>query len=594
MRDLRKEGYVIRTSNDNEKAELLELQCKNCGGFLELTDKTHAVCPYCGQKYLIDEAKGTIINVQVDYSGGEEMMEAVNSTKRTLIIFLVIASVIAAIILAFNIAARKSVFSKSDADAPVDENGMLLRIFCKDIFGKEYEDITQEEFDSIKYIRCAYEREGGETFNVISYSFTDYEDCESEEAFQDTVKKWTYRTKMVSWPSDYTMFKGLTRIDNTDAVWLSLVTFHPDSRISCVNTDDRLDTVAGVVDPKYVKILRIGIMGNNLQDIGQFINLEELDVDTNLSSRETDITGISQCGKLKSLKLRCGESYKGLESLKELKQLKSLYIDKMTAEQWGFLEGLGQLEELSISTGEDADLSALDALPNLKKVDFLDQCYIMPQELSRLKGVENLRVAVKEPQCLEILGGFEGLKSLDLHMAIKEYETPVDVSPLAGLGQLQRLSMDNFWGGQFVGVETLLSLPSLKAFRLDQGTGSDSQILIDTEALEGNAGLEELGIINCVIKDLETEEDGDFGFVSRFGGLKRLYLDACGLTDISFVEELGDLRACSLMDNDIRDLSPLLACRKLEAVSVDREAAAGVEFPGDVMVNTEIFEKIYE
>ncbi len=594
MRDLKTEEYVIRTSNDNEKAELLELQCKNCGGFLELTDKTHAVCPYCGQKYLIDEAKGTIINVQVDYSGGEEMMEAVNSTKRRLIIFLVIASVIAAIILAFNIAARKSVFSKSDADAPVDENGMLLRIFCKDIFGKEYEDITQEEFDSIKYIRCAYEREGGETFNVISYSFTDYEECESEEAFQDTVKKWTYRTKMVSWPSDYTMFKGLTRIDNTDAVWLSLVRFHPDSRISCVNTDDRLDTVAGVVDPKYVKILRIGIMGNNLQDIGQFINLEELDVDTNLSSRETDITGISQCSKLKSLKLRCGESYKGLESLKELKQLKSLYIDKMTAEQWGFLEGLAQLEELSIYTGEDADLSALDALPNLKKVDFLDQCYIMPQELSRLKGVENLRVAVKEPQCLEILGGFEGLKSLDLHMAIKEYETPGDVSPLAGLGQLQRLSMVNFWGGQFVGVETLLSLPSLKAFRLDQGTGSDSQILIDTEALEGNAGLEELGIINCVIKDLGTEEEGDFGFVSRFGGLKRLYLDECGLTNISFVEELGDLRACSLMDNDIRDLSPLLACRKLEAVSVDREAAAGVEFPGDVMVNTEIFEKIYE
>jgi hypothetical protein len=145
-----------------------------------------------------------------------------------------------------------------------------------------------------------------------------------------------------------------------------------------------------------------------------------------------------------------------------------------------------------------------------------------------------------------------------------------------------------------VGVETLLSLPSLKAFRLDQGTGSDSQILIDTEALEGNAGLEELGIINCVIKDLGTEEEGDFGFVSRFGGLKRLYLDECGLTNISFVEELGDLRACSLMDNDIRDLSPLLACRKLEAVSVDREAAAGVEFPGDVMVNTEIFEKIYE
>ena len=64
--DLRREGYVIRTSNIKERAELLELQCRNCGGFLELTDRTHAVCPYCGQRYLIDEAKGTVINVQVD------------------------------------------------------------------------------------------------------------------------------------------------------------------------------------------------------------------------------------------------------------------------------------------------------------------------------------------------------------------------------------------------------------------------------------------------------------------------------------------------------------------------------------------------
>ena len=58
--------------------------------------------------------------------------------------------------------------------------------------------------------------------------------------------------------------------------------------------------------------------------------------------------------------------------------------------------------------------------------------------------------------------------------------------------------------------------------------------------------------------------------------------------------ELKDLRACSLKDNDIRDLSPLLACRRLELVSVDKEAAAGVEFPGDVEVNTEVFVRIYE
>lgn len=591
---LRREGYVIRTSNDKEKPELLELQCRNCGGFLELVDRTHAVCPYCGQKYLIDEAKGTIINVQVDYSGSDEMVEAVNSTKKTLIVFLIIAAVIAAVVLAFNIAARMSVFSSSDEDGLVDENGILLRIFCKDIFGKEYEDITEEEFASVKYIRCAYEREGSETFNVIFYSFTDYQDCESQEEFQETIKKWTYRTKMVSWPSDYTMFTGLTRIDNTDAVWLSLVKFSPDSRISYVDTDDRLDTVANVLNPEYVKVLHIGIMGNNLQDIGRFKNLEELDVDTNLSSKEADISGISQCSQLKSLRLRCGEGYKGLENLKDLKGLKSLYIDKMPASEWGFLKELPQLEELSIYTGEDADLSALEHLSNLKKVNFLDQCYILPEELEKLRGVEDLTIAVNQEACLEILGSFDSLKALDVHMAIHEYQVPVDVSPLAGLKGLEKLYMDNFWGCQYTGVEQLLNLPELKIFRLGQGAGSDAELLMDMGTFSKSQVLEELGMINCTVTDMVTGEQQDFGFVAEFPGLKRLYLDECGLEDISFVSGLKDLRACSLMGNDIMDLSPLLECKRLGMVSVDKEAAAGIRFPDDVWVNTEAFVKIYE
>lgn len=590
---MRREGYVIHTSNIKERAELLELQCRNCGGFLELTDRTHAVCPYCGQRYLIDEAKGTVINVQVDYSGSDEMKEAVNSTKKALIVFLIAASLIAAVILAFNIAARKSVFSKSDADAPVDENGVLLRIFCKDIFGKEFEDITQEEFSRVRYIRCAYEREGNETFNVIYYSFTNYEDCGSEEEFRDTVKTWTYRSKSVSWPSDYTMFTGLTRIDNTDAVWMSLVTFSPDCRISYVDTDDRLDTVAAAVNPEYVKVLHIGLMGNKLEDIGQFKNLEELDVDTNIASREADISNISQCPNLKRVRLRCGEGYTGLESLAGLKQLKSLSFDKMPATEWGFLKDLPQLEELSAYTGEDADLSILDSLPNLRKVDFLDRCYILPEELKRLSGVEELGVAVKETECLDILGGFDRLKVLDLHMSIHEYETPVDVTPLAGIKNLEKIYMDNFWGCRFTGVEQILNLPGLKVFRLGQGTGSDAEILMDTEAVAGSSVLEEIGFLNCRITDPAGEEQ-DFGFIAKFPGVKRLYLDECGLEDISFAAMLGDLRMCSFMDNDIQDLSPLLQCKKLGTVAADADAAAGVKFPGDVSVSTDVFRKIYE
>lgn len=586
--------YVIRTSNKNEKAELLKLECENCGASLELVDKTHARCPYCGQRYLIDEAKGTIVHVQVDYSGNREMYQAVNNTRNALILFLAVGALVTLIVLGFNIAAKKSVFSTSDEDMPVDAHGELLVIFCKDIFGKEYKEITPEEFASIRYLRCSYEREGSEDFNVISYSFTNYEDCSSEEEFQDTVKTWTYRTKRVTWPSDYTMFTGLTRIDTTDTVWLSLLKFSPDSKISRVDTDDRLDTVFGTLNPEYIKVLNLGIMGNNLEGIGRFKNLEELAVDTNLSSQNADISGIEECTKLRKVRLRCGEAYTGLEKLSGLSGLESIYIDHVMLEDCGFLKDLSGLEELSIYTGEEADLSLLDSFPNLKKVDFLDQEYIMPGEISRLAGVEKLRISVGEQECLEQLASIGSLRELNLHLAVKEYGVPTDISPLARLTGLKKLRLDNFWGDEMVGIEPVLMIAGLEEIWLGRETAGDLEPLLDAGLLGENPTIQEMALLNCHPRDAVTGEEIDFGFLSHFPGIKRLYLDGCDLADISFVEGMEDLRACSLMDNELLDLSPLLACRKLEAVSFDEKSAASVRFPADVAVNTESYIRIYD
>lgn len=590
----RPQEYVIRTSNQNEKAELLKLECTNCGATLDLVDKTHAVCPYCGQKYLIDEAKGTIVNIQVDYSGSDEMYEAVSSAKKVLIIFLIVASLIALIIFGFNIAAKKSVFSTSDSDLPVDAGGQLLVIFCQDIFEKDFEEITEEEFASIRYLRCAYDRDGSESFNAIYYSFTNYEDCQSEEEFQETVKTWTYRMKRVNWPSDYTMFTGLTRIDNRDAVWLSLLKFSPDARISCVDTDDKLETISNILNPEYIKTLHIGIMGTSLEGIGQYQNLEELEVDTNLSNQSMDVSGIKECKNLKSLKLRCGEEYTGLESLQELSNLRDLYIDKIPLPNCTFLENLSHLESLAIYTGEDPTLSVLDSLPNLKKVNFLDSEYIPPQEIHHLKTIEDLTIAVKENQGLDELSSLENLRTLRLHMSINEYQVPVDVSVLAGLGNLECLYLDNFWGGEITGVEPLLNLPRLTAFRLGKRMASDIELTINPELLEDNPSIEEIGFFECTLKDTATGEERDFSFLTHYPNIKRLYLDGCDQEDISFVPELADLRRCSLQDNHISDLSPLLTCKRLEAISADKEAAAKVQFSPDVYVNTEIFTSIYE
>ncbi len=593
-KDGTEDSYIIRTSNRNEKPELLRMECKNCGASLELTDRTHAFCPYCGQKYLIDEAKGTMVHIQVDYSGSDEMYEAVSSTKKVLIIFLIVASLIALIIFGFNIAARKSLFSKSDADLPVDANGQLLVIFCKDIFGKEFKEITPEEFASIKYLRCAYERENGEMFNVISYSFADYEDYPGEEEFQETVKTWSYRSKQVSWPSDYTMFTGLTRIDTTDTVWLSLLKFSPDAPIHYIDTDDRLPTISNVLNPEQIKVMHIGLMGTSLEGIEQYKNLEELEVDTNLSSHSMALDGIQQCQKLKTLRLRCGDAYTGLEHLQKLPQLTSLYIDQVPLGDCGFLKKLSALEELSIYTGENASLSILESLPNLKRIDFLDREYIPPKEISRLKGVEELAIAIKEKECLEELSALETLKVLKLHMSIREYQTPVDVSALGKLSQLQWLKLDNFWGDEITGLEPILNLPQLSVFWLGYKGSSDVMPLLNLELLKGNPVLEEIGLWQCFPKDAATKEPISLSFLARFPNIKRLYLDGCDLTDVSFAAEMSNLRACSLQDNDILDLSPLVMCKKLEIISVDKKAASSARFPEDVSINTEPYIRIYE
>ena len=595
--DNHSDTYTIHTSNTNERAELLGLECKNCGAVLELVDKTHAICPYCGQRYLIDEAKGTVINIQVDYSGNEEMHRAVNQTRKTLIIFLSIAVFLALIIFGFNIAARKSIFSSSDTDIPVDANGELLVIFCKDIFGKEYKDITPEELGSIRYLKCFYERENGETFNSISYSFTDYQDCEDEKEFQKTVRKWTYRTKQVSWPSDYTMFTGLTRIDTTDTVWLSLLHFSPESHISYVDTDDSLETISSILKPEEIKVLHIGIMGTSLEGIGQYTNLEELEVDTTLTIKSVDVTGLEECKHLKHLRLSCGETYTGLEKLNGLSQLTSLHIDHMPVGECNFLKELSGLEELFVYAGEEPELSVLTSLSSLKRIYFVDYEYIPLEQMEILKSmdkIEEMMVAVKEMECLEMISTMENLKALDLHLSIKEYQKPTNVSMLSNLRNLEKIQIDNFWGGEIAGLEGILNLPNLSTFRFGRTTGADAELLIDAQLLEDNPSVHELGFTSCHPKDINTGEEIEFHFLNHYPSVQRLYLDECDVADVSFVENMDDLRACSLKNNEISDLSPLSGCRKLEIVCADKESVKGLKLLKEVEVYTELYVSIYE
>lgn len=579
MKNQIEENYTIHTSVDNESAELVKMACTNCGASLTIVDKTHAKCPFCGQTYLIDEAKGIVVNVNVDYGNSAEVRQSVKKTQRLIIGFFIAAVVVTAIILAFNIAANKSVFSSSDSDAPVQENGNLLVIFCKDIFQKEYRDITPEEFGSIRYIRYTYQRDGNsdDHYHVVYYSFTNYEDCESEEEFLDTVSMWTYEDSKASWPSDFTMLTGLTRIDTTNSLWMSLINFSENCKISYVTTDDNLETVSSRVNPEYVKVLDLGTFSNNLNGLEQYKNLEVLKAQNTHLYNTTDLSGIGQCSKLRQLELNCADAYEGAEEIAELSELTSLSMNGVLLPECEFLKEMPQLEELTMDVGEDADLSILSYLPNLKKLDTGNDDIVSAKQLLVLSNLEDLTVSVDTLENIALLAELKKLKSLHLDTSYWEVdenydEVPIDISIFSQLPELEYFYISRFSGGGFCGVESILNLPALKCFGVSVSALKEDFNLNREELIE-NSSLETFYLENVCACDSLTGEEGGFEFLSNYPNLKELWLQDCDLADISFASGLKNLERCHFEKNEITDYSPLKECKKLEYLCVGLDSS---------------------
>lgn len=583
--------YTIHTSTENEQAELVKLKCSNCGASLELIDKTHARCPFCQQEYMIDEAKGMIINVNIDYGDSDEVQKTLHSTKRTMIIFLCIVAFIVIIILGINIAANSSVFSSSDRDMAFEENGELLVIFCKDIFGKEYKDITKEELESIKYIRYASDRDVNDGFHVIEYSFTDYADCEDEEEFQDTIKRWTYMNSKASWPADFTMFTGLTRIDTTNSLWLSQLRFSKEAPINYVETDNQLEVVTEKFDPENIKVLHIGIQADDLAGIEAYKNLEELEIDYVGGMGNLDVSGIGECSNLKKLMLDCADTYTGLEELEELQQMESIYISGVELKDSSFLKGMTELEELSTNVGENGDLSMLSSLPELKRLYFMDNEPIDSKRLQILPQLEELRLAVDEIESLQGVAELTNLKSLELYMTISGgmWGEAIDVSMLSELPYLEELTIRDFFDGEITGMESIFNKPTMKSIFLGDyiNISMEMEVILDPELLVDNPSLESLKMVGWKTSVDSKEIEESYDILAHYPNLKKIGMAECELSNIDFMASLPNLEVVNLQENELTDYTPLLSCKKLRAVYVYGNPQMETGLPESVEVITE-------
>lgn len=583
--------YTIHTSIDNTVAELVKLECTNCGGALKLTDKTHAKCPFCGQAFLIDEAKGTVININIDYEGTEEVNQTINSTKKVLVLFLVIIVIFVLGILGVNIAANSSAMSSSDRDAAFEENGELLAIFCKDIFGKEYKDITDEEFASIRYIRYDSDRDVNDGFHVIKYSFTNYEDCESEEEFQDTIETWTYHNTKASWPSDFTMFTGLTRIDNSNSLWLSLMKYSEDAKISYIETDEALKNVTACFPPEYVKVLHMGAQGGSLEGIEEYKNLEELVVD-GYSGRgaELDITGLGSCTRLTKIYLSSGTVSAGLEELENLENIRSLYVSGVELKDSVFLRKMPELEELSTKIGESGDVSMLEEVPNLKKLHLTDSEEVDIESLLCLKKLEEVNLDIDSQEMLQQLTQLENLKVLEIDLKIFGGSgNTADVSVLAELPKLEVLKIDDFWDGDIAGMESIFNKQGMRIIAIgdEVNTSMNAKVVLDPHLLEDNSSVEAVKLTGWK-NAADGQEQEHYDILRHYPNLKRLDLGGNEIADIGFIADLQNLEVIDLQENEITDYSPLESCKKLKLIYIYGNPETEPDLPENIVVDKEL------
>lgn len=544
--------------------QLLKLECKNCGASLKMQDQTHAKCTHCGQIYLIDEIANEIVDVSVDYRDTAAARKAVFISKILLVVFVSLAVSGLSITLYYNIGANISALS-SDGEQ-TEDIGEAMVLFCEDIFGKEYSQITREEFDSIKYLKYSYEDVGNkQNYHMIEYSFTDYQDCDSEDAFQETIQQWTHSSDETRlWVHDLTMFTGLTRIDTTEhRIGPDQMKFAEGNCISYVETAHSQELIAEILAAENIKVLHTEFGGYDSAEVfAQFVNLEELVLsDPVPMGNSVDISSLRECSKLRSLKLDCGVPYTGMEALGTLTQLESLYIDDTQLSECAFLEDLPQLKELYVCSGEEPDLSVLQELSNLEKLYFLDDEKINVQSICMLTNLQELKVRLDSVESLNELTKLKGLKKLH-----------VDIN-----GE-----------GKFIGLENLLNIPKLESLTISgDAIPYPTELLVEKGALQQNANIKKLNLSELVLVDADTGETLDFSFLQNYSKIKELYLYQCGLTNIDFVSELQELEICALIEDsetEIPDYSGLLNCRKLKILYVDSSDDINIALSKDVKI----------
>lgn len=613
--------------------KLIEIKCPFCGGKInqnKIKDKM-ITCEYCGNTFYLDDEKEQYItnyniyqNTPKENHGSAALLFGIGGFLLVVFLFVVLAQ--------SNGTSDKDRYqslSSSQADAKQESETAegLYRSIVEGICGKPFEKVSEEEIADIRYLSVENGRGGAQ----VEYSLDD--------SYGENPQIHTLTLPYAEWGmEDLNHFPGLVRVNVNGALseYTDLSGLKELKGLIC--TDCNLEKIAGkLADPAGLLELVVGDVPS-LEGIEQFGDLEILHLE---NVQDGSLKPLIALKKLRELQIKDDYSDYGAEPgqkaiedygvISKMTQLERLALESEVIRDFSFLQGLDNLQALSISETQAISLAPLTELSALTELEIRENDELKDYApISGLTGLKILKIdkstgqpdpdlsALTALESLEI-AGFMEISSLNDLTNLKElavYSSNMQgVEALSSLRGLERLTLNKVWigggklsnldfvsemqelryvdlGGHGGGyhdfmppmevygdISAVFCLPKLEELYLDRGSfeivfsnisSNPSLRVLGLESMDLNENyyVESDGFMSSIwYDDVVLDEHTDF--LRNFPNLEELYLASNELTGLDFAAALTKLKRLDIRDNYITDLSPLQNAENLEYLNVE-------------------------
>ncbi|MBQ7943374.1 MAG: hypothetical protein IJ326_04845 [Lachnospiraceae bacterium] len=252
-------------------------------------------------------------------------------------------------------------------DYPVlDTQSYGMIEFVEAVFGKSYDEVTQDEFASIVYMDFYY---NDDYMPTVTYGMLTEAEPEWGEYFEVTLESFDYSaTNFSVFPSLHTLYLD----DYVDVGSLSGL-----GELCVLGSFMTPNEIAQFVSPEQLISLTLYDMFDapNLEGIGRFYNLTSLYI--NAESVE-NIDALALLTGLQNLGIYYGDMIMDFQALNSLTAMESLSITSYALDDFSFVAYMPNLYSLSIGDCYYAEKSAWDFITFAFSLQWLtlDNCYI--------------------------------------------------------------------------------------------------------------------------------------------------------------------------------------------------------------------------